>query len=123
MRLAGGSILPPAKQERYKAACIPLSPAKDEQAEQFKKLRRWLMPGFALIDRSQIMRDHLKDMRLSNHDATALDALLELSCLKVAPLPPEPDEKGETPETLEWQASRARPGWLVPMPIGYGGHL
>ena len=119
MRLAGGSLMPRIGQCPADPKCIPLSPIKDEQAQQFKELRRWFMPGFALIDRSQMMREHLEEMQASNPDATALDALLDLSCLKVAPLPPEPDEKGSMPETVEWQASGARTGWLVPMPIGY----
>ena len=55
-------------------------------------------------------------MREYNPQATAIDALLDLNCLHIEPVTDDP----EKPEKVHWQASRSRPGWLVPLPVGYG---
>ena len=113
MRIAGGSILPTRPGSRYAAKWESLPDHVDGQRETFKKLRRRLLPGFALIQRHDLLRERLLEMGAG---ATALDALLDLSRLNFDP--PVPD--AAKPEEVQWQV-RKPPGWLVPLPIGYAG--
>ena len=115
MRLAGGSILPARLGKRYEPFWEALPENLVGQRETFLKLRRRLLPGFALVQRDDLLREHLAQMQ-APATATALDALLDLCRLNI-----EPGEVlAEEPENVEWTI-RKRPGWLVPLPIGYAG--
>lgn len=114
MRLAGGSLLPTREGKRFAAQWWPLPDDLEGQAELFRKLRRRLLPGFALVQREDLLAAHLVQMRGQEAGATALDALLDLSRRNVDPDRPDPDH----PDQWLW-ATRKRPGWLVPLPIGY----
>lgn len=118
MRLAGGSLLPAPEGKRYAAQWWPLSDDLEGQAEVFKKLRRRLLPGFALVQREDLLSERLDEIRAQQTEvelkANALDALLDLSRLNIEPDLPNSDKPGE----LQW-GIRKRPGWLVPLPIGY----
>lgn len=116
MRLAGGSILPARKGERYEARWQPLPEYLDGQKEVFSKLRRRLLPGFALVQREDLLANRLAEIRVKQQAASTLDALLDLSRLNLEPVGPNPVK----PEEALWQV-RKRPGWLVPLPIGYAG--
>jgi CRISPR-associated protein Csy2 len=116
MRLAGGSVLPARKGERYEARWQILPDSLNAQKEVFGKLRRRLLPGFALVQREDLLKDRLKEIRVAQPGATALDALLDLSRLNIEPTVPNLDQ----PEEVIWQV-RKHPGWLVPLPIGYAG--
>ncbi len=116
MRLAGGSILPARKGERYEAKWQVLPDDMDGKKEVFGKLRRRLLPGFALVQREDLLAERLGEIRVHQADATALDALLDLARLNIEPTLLGPDK----PDEVEWQI-RKRPGWLVPVPIGYAG--
>ncbi|MFZ4701601.1 MAG: type I-F CRISPR-associated protein Csy2, partial [Candidatus Methylumidiphilus sp.] len=116
MRLAGGSILPPHPGKRYEPSWQTLPEHLDGQREIFQKLRyRWL-PGFALVQRDDLLREHLAELQ-AKAPATALDALLDLCRLNIEPGAAKPDE----PEKVEWHVRKSGPGWLVPLPIGYAG--
>jgi CRISPR-associated protein Csy2 len=114
MRLAGGSILPTRPGDRFQAEWLPLDDDTGAREEQFVKLRRRLLPGFALVEREDLLVAHMEELRQKAPQANALDALLDLSRLNVEPDIPNPDKPGET----MW-GIRSRPGWLVPLPIGY----
>ena len=114
MRLAGGSILPQRQGKRYEAQLTSLSPSQMEQDKTFRKLRRQLLPGFALVQREDRLEAHLIEMRESNSHATALDALLDLTRLNIEPGQANPDKPDETQWTIH-----KNPGWLVPIPVGY----
>ncbi len=116
MRLAGGSILPDSGKEKYSPKHIKLSGTHEGDREVFRGLRRKLLPGFALIHRHDLLMKHLDDLCNELPKATVLDALLDLVQLKWNPIP----QDLEHPNQVEWQASRAKPGWLVPLPVGYG---
>ena len=73
-----------------------------------------LLPGFALVQREDRLADHLGEMRATNPNANALDALLDLTRLNIEPDQPNPDK----PEEKQW-GIRRHPGWLVPIPVGY----
>ncbi len=118
MRLAGGSPLyRPGK--RYAASWHTVAGNVADDTATFRKLRRRLLPGFALVQRDDLLKAHLAEMRLAAPASTALDALLDLSRLNFDPVLTPASEAGK-PDTVDWQI-RKKPGWLVPLPIGYAG--
>lgn len=118
MRLAGGSPLYRPGQ-RHEASWYPLAGNEEDDTTTFRKLRRRLLPGFALVQRDDLLKAHLAEMRQTAPASTALDALLDLSRLNFEPVVTPASEAGK-PETVDWQI-RKKPGWLVPLPIGYAG--
>lgn len=114
MRLAGGSVLPKRAGKRFDAQYWPLPEDAEGQEEVFRKLRRRLLPGFALVERDDRLQECLTELREKDPQATALDALLDLSRLNIEPDIPDPDNPGQ----LKWGV-RGKPGWLVPCPVGY----
>ena len=118
MRLAGGSpLFRPGK--RYAASWHPVAGNVADDTATFRKLRRRLLPGFALVQRDDLLKAHLAEMRQTAPASTALDALLDLSRLNFEPVVTPASEAGK-PEEVSWQI-RKKPGWLVPLPIGYAG--
>jgi len=125
MRLAGGAIRPAPPGRQNEASYEALGGDAVSRQNVFRGLRRKLLPGFTLLDRSSLLLAHLAHKRQERPEATSLDALLDLSRLKVAPIVSETDtgqdQPDETTKTkVEWRASRVRPGWLVPIPVGFG---
>ena len=148
MRLAGGSILANPQRKRYPALWVEWPTNREGQASAFTQLRRRLAPGFVLVSRAQLLADHVNAMQKVRADATALDALLDLCALHYSPpaasLSAENTElvtsdegnkgddandannsNGTTPGTAQllgakdWTIARRKPGWLVPLPVGY----
>ena len=118
MRLAGGSPLyRPGK--RHEATWHPWAGNLDADTAAFRKLRRRLLPGFALVQRDDLLQAHLADMQQTDPASTALDALLDLSRLNFEPVVTPASAAGGT-ETVTWEI-RKKSGWLVPLPIGYAG--
>lgn len=123
MRIAGGSVIAPHSPRSRRALQPQLRlEAEDpqQQADEFAKLSRRLLPGFALVARDDLLQTH---QNAQPAPATALDAWLDLSRINTravrVPVPMSPAQQGETPdERIEWQRD-ARPGWLVPIPVGY----
>lgn len=115
MRLAGGSLLH-QEGKRYQAQWWPLEGTADGDAAVFRKLRRRLLPGFALVQRDDLLASHLAERRQTQPESNALDALLDLSRLNIEPVLSLSNET----EAVKW-AVRRKPGWLVPLPIGYAG--
>lgn len=116
MRLAGGSLLH-QEGKRYQAQWWPLAGDVEGDARIFRRLRRRLLPGFALVLRDDLLAGHLEEMRATQPDSNALDALLDLSRLNIEPVVSQADEAGAP---VKWEIRR-KPGWLVPLPIGYAG--
>ncbi len=114
LRLAGGSILPQRVGKRFNAQYWPLALDKVGQDETFRKLRRSLLPGFALVQREDYLQARLAEMQEQDSQANALDALLDLSRLNIEPYPSNSD----APDEIQW-GIRKHPGWLVPVPVGY----
>lgn len=114
MRLAGGSILPKRRGKRFEAQWWPLSEDMEGQRDDFRKFRRRLLPGFALVEREDRLAEGLSALRERDPTATAIDALLDLTRLNFEPDQPDP----ENPGNVRW-GLRKRPGWLVPIPVGY----
>lgn len=116
MRLAGGSLLH-QEGKRYQAQWWPLAGDVEGDAKVFRRLRRRLLPGFALVQRDDLLAGHLAEMRAMQPESHALDALLDLSRLNIEPVGGSADEDGQPGK---WEIRR-KPGWLVPLPIGYAG--
>ena len=115
MRLAGGSLLH-QEGKRYQAQWWPLAGDAEGDAAVFRKLRRRLLPGFALVQRDDLLAGHLAELRQTRPETNALDALLDLSRLNIEPVVSLSNDV----ETVKWEIRR-KPGWLVPLPIGYAG--
>ena len=118
MRLAGGSLLH-QEGKRYQAQWWPLAGDVEGDAATFRKLRRRLLPGFALVQRDDLLAGHLAEMRQSAPESNALDALLDLSRLNIEPVS-SPSADPALPDQVKWEIRR-KAGWLVPLPIGYAG--
>ncbi len=116
MRLAGGSLLH-QEGKRYQAQWWPLAGDVEGDTRIFRRLRRRLLPGFALVLRDDLLVGHLAEMRATQPESNALDALLDLSRLNIEPVVSQADE-ADVP--VKWEIRR-KPGWLVPLPIGYAG--
>lgn len=114
MRLAGGSIFPATHPRHRKPVFMPWPAGDWEGARKVtRELRRHLLPGFALIDRSPLLVERVQEMQKTQPDATALDALLQFSSLTWdCQRDPENADKGL------WSV-RSKSGWLVPLPLGY----
>lgn len=119
MRIAGGSVLPPTTHRAPQPEWVPWPAVQAERRKAFARLRRRLLPGFALIHRPDLLRERLAELQAGKPDTSALDALLDLTRLNHRPVPPR-DGTDPGTGTVEWQLDK-RPGWLVPLPIGYAG--
>lgn len=114
LRVAGGSVLP--NHSRLQPRLIRLSDSVEDNQKIFRnKLRHYLLPGYALVARDDLLSSHHAELQANHPEATRLDAWLNLSRLNHFPVT---DEKtGKT----EWRNSRqAKRGWIVPLPVGYG---
>lgn len=111
-RLAGGSILHIAAIHVFNL----------EQQKLSKKLKRLLLPGFVLIDRSDLLASHYHTLKQQQTDAELIDAWLDFSALKYQALPKlKEDELEATDKTeAEWlRMDKPAKGWLVPITNGY----
>lgn len=138
MRMAGGSVLPATAilSKRYRPDVLFWQGTLDERRALTRKLAMRLLPGFALVSREALLQQHLETLRKLDPDATSLDALLDLSRLNIEPPPVELEGNelqapisndpspaiGAKPNSekskREWLVRR-KPGWLVPIPVGY----
>jgi len=121
MRLAGGSILPATpvvattKLKPWMELLQPREEVKERQA-QFRRLARRCLPGFTLVSRHTLLEERLAELKAEQPGATALDALLDLSCLTIRAEAPAACAVGAS--STEW-IHEARSGWYVPIPVGY----
>lgn len=124
MRVAGGSVVPslrrrPAGQSTPRLLRVDYG--ADEQAKLLREERRRWLPGFALVSRDDLLAEHLAGLRQTRPEASALDAWLDLSRLNYraerrTAIDPA---TGHGSEQIEW-TTRRPPGWIVPIPVGYG---
>lgn len=125
MRIAGGSVVPPLPgmfRTLPQATLVRIADNDEERRKNFRKLsRRWL-PGVALVSRDDLLQARLAELRQDTPDATLLDAWLDLSRLnhRATRVPTVDEKTGETVEAIEW-AMDSRPGWIVPIPVGFAG--
>lgn len=111
-RLAGGTVLDLKR--------VDLHSQKDsweEQQEFNRQQLRKLLPGFALVQRADLLAEHLRSLRETNPAAEPLDAWLDFAALKYGAEKPE-----EGKEKAAWRyIPKPGGGWLVPLAVGYRG--
>jgi len=120
MRIAGGSVLP-SHDWRSRPALLRFGDDAEDVRRRFRHLRRRWLPGFALVCRDDLLHARLDQLREAAPETTALDALLDLSRFNWRPVRPDP-ESSPTPSAtakVEWKPE-PRPGWIVPIPVGFG---
>lgn len=130
MRIAGGSVMPPlhssvgALRRSPRPQLILLADEPDMRAKQFKRLALQWLPGFALVSRDDVLQNRLQTLRAITPDArpqpSLLDAWLDLSRInhRATTQTVLNETSGESAEEVQW-ATDSRPGWLVPIPVGY----
>ncbi|MCK9261401.1 MAG: type I-F CRISPR-associated protein Csy2 [Azoarcus sp.] len=121
MRIAGGSVLP-SHDWRSRPELIRFSDDTEDVRRRFRHLRRRWLPGFALVCRDDLLHARLDQLRVSAPEPSALDALLDLSRFNWQPVRSD-SASNDVPTTstakVEWKPE-PRPGWIVPIPVGFG---
>lgn len=123
MRIAGGSVMPSLDtRKRHRPELISFSALEADRKKQWQRLKRRLLPGFALVLRDDLLTEHTVTLKAQDENATALDAWLDLSRLNhechVEQV--KDDKDGKEKEVVRWNVRRPYSGWLVPIPVGYG---
>lgn len=116
MRIAGGSVIhqPPSPGQSIKPFFTLIDADAEKRVEQFRLLRRRLLPGFALVGRDDVLAERLSQLQSRDAQATALDAWLDLARFNWRS---HTDADGK----VTWHHDRPQgAGWLVPIPVGYG---
>ena len=114
MRIAGGSILPAHANVKLPAQWKELTGPEVDLQKEFKKIRRCLLPGFALVSRQDLLESRFNELKENAEDTTPLDALLDLTQLNI-----DQNVDPLNTEQATWEY-RHKSGWLVPIPVGYG---
>ncbi len=116
-RLAGGTVLHIDKVGLLGAR------SDEEEATLLKQLKRRLVPGYVLMDRSHYLEAHYQNLKKQQPNAELLDAWLDFSALKYqAVLKVEDSQNSPTEkDDANWvMCEKPVPtGWLVPMMVGY----
>lgn len=123
MRLAGGDIVDVESIE-------PLEYPEDEK--KHRQLLFSMLPGFALTDKSDALRQHCYSLQKDNKTADMLDALLDFSALKYRAEPSKNKSEQDDSEAVEspdeisldtkakWEyLPKPEAGYLVPIMVGY----
>lgn len=108
-RLAGGLIT-------QLAQASVIGWPEDERAT--RKILRRLLPGFALLDRSPLLKTHFTDLLQTNPQAEMLDAWLDFASLKMRAVAETDDPQPGDQARWEYQP-KPEGGFLVPLMTGY----
>jgi CRISPR-associated protein Csy2 len=123
MRVAGGSVMPPLPGTFVsppRPQLVLLSEDGAERSKQFRRLsRRWL-PGFTLVSRDDLLHARWIELKAGQPSMTLVDAWLDLSRINHhATQDTNVDEKSDiSTDSVVW-ATDSRPGWTVPIPVGF----
>ena len=115
-KLAGGVVLFTGEVSILSAS------TKDDRRKMNYRVKRLLMPGFVLMDRSDALAKHYDTLITENGGAELLDAWLDFSTLKfkATPLPESKDEKVDQNTKAKWELlGKPATGWMVPIMTGY----
>lgn len=114
MRIAGGSVFGAPLDPKHDAPKLVSMPDDADEYEQaFRRLRRHLLPGFALVLNEQALADRQADLKARGANSDRLNAWLDFARLhRDCRIDAEND-------THRWEI-RSSPGWHVPIPVGYG---
>ena len=114
-KLAGGVI------NNIKDVFIETANTDEEQIQLTQKIRRRLLPGFLLLDRSQYLQKHLSKLQKINPKAEMIDAWLDFTTLKFKGEPVLEDDETLSEKTdANWSyIPKPESGYLVPITTGY----
>jgi len=113
-KLAGGVI------NNIRNIVIESANSDTEQATLTQKIRRRLLPGFMLLDRSQYLEKRLTDLQKINPKAEMLDAWLDFSTLKFEAETSLGEEEEQDDSKAIWKyIPKPESGYLVPITTGY----
>lgn len=114
-RLAGGTITGIGAVEIVE----PSDSHEDTVLIERQQLRR-LLPGFALVQRSDLLAEHARQCFEENPHAGLLDAWMDFAALKYEAELPDGVIEEQTP--ADWRyVPKPGGGWLVPVATGYRG--
>ncbi len=86
--------------------------AYPDEAKMLRKLMRRLLPGFALLDRSELLLSHFQALKQLNPQVEMLDAWLDFAALKM-------QAATEDASTAWRYVPKPAAGYLVPLQTGY----
>lgn len=115
-RLAGGTI-----QSIDKVTFAQL-PDDFEELTRFTRRRLFkLLPGFVLVDRSDLLKTHYQDLKAAKPDVELIDAWLNFSALRYRAKPEIKEGERPTENTAaSWECvPKPGDGWLVPLTVGF----
>jgi len=118
-RLAGGSI-----QRIQSVHVLTEKNHSEEQKKQMRQIKRLLLPGFVLMERTNLLAEYYQQEKQSNPDAEFIDAWLDFSAMKyqAKPLLNENEQEPNEKTKAEWiRLDKPAKGWLVPITNGYKG--
>ncbi len=109
-RLAGGTIT---------SAGIVSLQKLPQQHEKYKRFERktllQVLPGFALVDRSNLLQQHHEQRVQSDAEAQLIDSWLDFISMRH-----QAQKNSETDDTATWErVPKPSAGWLVPISTGY----
>ncbi|CAQ84810.1 MULTISPECIES: type I-F CRISPR-associated protein Csy2 [Photorhabdus] len=110
-RLAGGTI---TEIDKVDIIAFP-----QEEQETCKLMRR-LLPGFALLDRSELLAKHYEKLKQDNSQVEMIDAWLDFTTIKMQAIPKQRDKQPEIGDPAYWEyVPKPASGYLVPLMTGY----
>jgi CRISPR-associated protein Csy2 len=92
------------------------------QKRQMRQIKRVLLPGFVLMDRSDLLAEHYQQKKQSSPDAELIDAWLDFSAMKyqAEPLLEENESEPNEKTKAEWvRLDKPGKGWLAPITNGF----
>jgi CRISPR-associated protein Csy2 len=123
LRVAGGSVVASmgpdghlADGMRYRPTLEPIPTDPEEAGRMLRRIARRALPGFTLVLRDDLLKQHAQAHAAEGVEAAPLDDWLELIRWNHRAVP-APSER--QPNGAEWRTD-PRLGWTVPIPVGYG---
>lgn len=118
-RLAGGTIQSMRSRRPVEFAEVPEDNNAKEKFSRKKLLS--LLPGFLLVNRSDLLKEHYQTLRTENPQTELIDAWLDFSALKYhVPSDMRPGDTDSENKKIIWQRiEKPASGWLVPITTGF----
>ena len=103
MKMAGGDI--------FSLSYPQFHIIDDQEPASYALLQRQLMPGYAIVERRELMQESMSDK------TDALDALID--CLAIHHQCNVNDEMSADEQKVQWSRGRKQTGWVVPIATGF----
>lgn len=121
MRFAGGTIWPSSPAPRRRTQDTPyyrlIMPDSEENEEAMRRLRRRLLPGYALVSRHGWLGEQQEKRKEQGLSHNLIDAWMDSGRVTYRCVSEDVENKN-----VKWVSSRQKgDGWLVPIPAGFVG--